>query len=79
MDLLGSTSSVGDGVHTVKMPEEEGSSWIGAGGHWFQIRAGCEKESGVAVVSLYLCGNQRRQLVSGRIAMLGGMASRFYL
>ena len=79
MDLLGSTSGVGGRVHTVKMPEEEGSSWMGAGGHWFSIQVGCEKESGVAVVSIHLCRNQRRQLMSGRIAMLGGMASRFYL
>ena len=32
MDLLGSTSGVGGGVHTVKMPEEEGISWMGTGG-----------------------------------------------
>ena len=51
MELLGSTSGVGGGVHTVKTPVEECSSWMGTGGHLFKIRAGCEKESGVAVVS----------------------------
>lgn len=79
MDLLGSTSGVGGGVHTVKMPEEVDSSWMGTGGPLVLIRAGCETESGVAVVSIHLCRNQRRQLVSGRITMLGRMASRFYM
>ena len=32
LDLLGSASGFGGGVHTVKMPEEEGSLWMGTEG-----------------------------------------------